>query len=155
MLQCNLNRSREAQDLMIQRMREESIDLCFISEPATIPDSRFWFGSLDGLAAFAWAPYRIPSCELMYRGEKFVIARCMDVLLVACYCSPNTDLSSFLELLDGIESSLNDLGMSGGGFVDRSWFVEISTLSRSTGAPRLLIEEEKFCRIGRLNGICA
>lgn len=85
-----------------------NIDFCFVSEPAAIPNSRCWLSSLDGLAAFVWSPQRISSCVLVHRGEKFVAVRCMDTLMVACYCSPNTDIASFLDLLDGMESFLND-----------------------------------------------
>lgn len=38
-------------------------------------------------------------------------ARCDDMVIVSCYCSPNADLDSFLKLLDGLESLLD--GSSG------------------------------------------
>lgn len=70
--------------------------------------SRILVAGLDGLAAFVWSQRENSSCELVHRGEKFVIVHCMNTLMVACYCSPNVDISSFLDLLDGIQFFINN-----------------------------------------------
>lgn len=50
-IQANLNRSREAQDLMLQHAVELDVDLCVVSELAGLPDTHQWFSSSKGLLA--------------------------------------------------------------------------------------------------------
>lgn len=47
-----ISSSGGAQDLMSHIMREKSIDICFIAEPASTPNSNSWIRSMNGLAAF-------------------------------------------------------------------------------------------------------
>lgn len=50
-IQANLNRSREAQDLMLQHAIELRINLCVVSEPARLPAIPQWYLSLNDLVA--------------------------------------------------------------------------------------------------------
>lgn len=62
-LQCNLNRSRSAQNILSQHMNEFGVGWCAVSEPAGL--SGAWFKSRDGLAAiypnrkFLHGPYTL------------------------------------------------------------------------------------------------
>ena len=54
LLQSNLGRSRRAQDLLFQTIRESEVALAVVAEPYRIPDATNWVGDLDGLAAIIW-----------------------------------------------------------------------------------------------------
>lgn len=49
-VQINLNKSRGAQDLMVQYMLEGRMEVAFVSEPNRIPRGK-WLGDAYGLAA--------------------------------------------------------------------------------------------------------
>lgn len=50
-IQCNLNHSWNARDVLFQYIKEESIAICTIAVPVNIPDSLAWFGSEDRRSA--------------------------------------------------------------------------------------------------------
>lgn len=50
-LQCNLGRSWDGQNLLIRQAQELGAGIYLISEPPCIPDSVNWLDSSDGLAA--------------------------------------------------------------------------------------------------------
>lgn len=52
-VQINLNKSKRAQDLMMQYMRENKIGIALISELNGIPRGN-WFGEAYGMAAIHW-----------------------------------------------------------------------------------------------------
>lgn len=47
-LQINLNKSRPAQDMLMQNILELNIDICAVSEPSWPGNPLEWFGSHDG-----------------------------------------------------------------------------------------------------------
>lgn len=55
-----------------------------------------------------WSSRGISPGELVHRGERFVAVRCLDTLMISCYCSPNVDMSFFLEFMDDIDLILDD-----------------------------------------------
>lgn len=106
-LQCNINHCWQAQDLLIQYIKENSIDFCLVSEPVTIPSSPCWLGSLDKTAAVTWCTDRVSlPCSLLSRGNGFVVLSRGDLIVVSCYCSPNVSLARFLSFLDDLERAL-------------------------------------------------
>ena len=56
LLQTNLGRSRRAQDLLSQTIRESGVALAVVAEPYCIPDVPDWVGDLNSLVAVAWTP---------------------------------------------------------------------------------------------------
>lgn len=108
-LQCNLNTSKGAQDLLAQQLLELQIDICAVSEPNYIPVSQQCYGSLDGRSAIYWCSDRIRSpCTKVIQRDKFVAITIGDVSVISCYVSPNTvrgEFSNFLiELRDAVRS---------------------------------------------------
>lgn len=109
-LQCNLGRSRDAQDLLIRQTQKLGIEVCVISEPSRIPESAGWFCSEDGLAAIYSRDINISRrCRLVKRARKFVIVEWGDILLVSAYISPNSDRSEFLSFLDDLGAEVHTL----------------------------------------------
>lgn len=110
LIQCNLNRSWGAQDLLAQYVREEEIGICAISEPRRVPDSKKWCKSLNGLAAVMWEPRILGRPGIMVgRGENFVTAKFGDFKVISCYISPNVDMGVFLEFLDELGEEVRRL----------------------------------------------
>ncbi|XP_050484355.1 uncharacterized protein LOC126870583 [Bombus huntii] len=62
-------RSRRAQDLFLQTIRENEVALAAVAEPHRIPDSPNWVGDLDGSAGITWTA--APGV-LLDRGSGFV-----------------------------------------------------------------------------------
>lgn len=61
-LQINLNRSRGAQDLMLQYIKERKIEIALVSEPSRFPRGN-WLGDVKGLAAVHWGGGALRPCE--------------------------------------------------------------------------------------------
>lgn len=51
LIQINLNKARQAQDLLTQRIREWDIALAIIAEPHRIPENQNWVGDRSGAVA--------------------------------------------------------------------------------------------------------
>lgn len=103
LLQCNLNRSGGAQDLLTQHMMEAGIGICAISEPGRIPYSIQWVDSRNGLAAVCWNTSVLGRAgRLMDRGENHVAVDFGRFRLISCYISPNARREVFLEFLDDL-----------------------------------------------------
>lgn len=95
-LQCNLNTSKGAQDLLAQQLLEQQIDICAISEPNYVPISQHWYGSLDERSAILWCTNRLRLlCKNVIKRDKFVSITVGDVSLISCYVSPNSVRGEF------------------------------------------------------------
>ncbi|XP_029176056.1 uncharacterized protein LOC114944331 [Nylanderia fulva] len=82
-------------------MIELDISICAISEPRNIPESTYWFGSNNGLAAIHWRPTNAAQvCSQVYRAQDFVVAKHGGINVIACYISPNCNNESFLTFLE-------------------------------------------------------
>lgn len=101
LLQDNINHSWYAQDMMKQYMVDCNVDICLVSEPIHIPDSVFWFSSLDKRSALVWRQGNFSNtCILNQRGNYCVAAKCGSLNIVSCYISPNISRERVLEALD-------------------------------------------------------
>lgn len=110
-LQCNLARSWPAQQLLGQHIFELDIAICAVSEPRTIPENPFWFGSQNQLAAIHWRETKeVRTCSLVYRAQDFVVVRHGSINVIASYISPNCDNEEFLTFLDNLGVALRILG---------------------------------------------
>lgn len=102
-IQANLNRNREAQDLMFQQAAELGVDLCVISEPARSQDSYRWHSSLNGLAAvYVNDRNTTPVISLIFRNENFVVISFNDLYIVSAYISPNAPIAAYSLFLDDL-----------------------------------------------------
>lgn len=90
LIQCNLNRSARAYDLLTQTMMEKDIGIAVISKQFFVPTNSFWFGSNDGLAAIFWRPRLVSSnAVLLMRGRSTVVVEFGQFCVISCYISPN------------------------------------------------------------------
>lgn len=102
-IQANLNRSREAQDLLLQHATELRADLCVISEPARTPQSQQWFLSSNSLAAiYIRDRDRTPCVRLAVKSVNFVVIVYNDLHVVSAYISPNVTFNDFSVFIDDL-----------------------------------------------------
>lgn len=103
-LQINLNRSRQAYDVLSQHSLELGWEICAISEPGlAIMGAEDWVTSEDGLAAIGWNGKRGIICRLAEKGKSFICVSCGTLKVVSCYVSPNAPREALLEFLDDLE----------------------------------------------------
>src|SRR5580765_7428911 len=108
-LQCNVNHSWAAQDLMEQNMIEVGAGIGIVAEPIVIPSTSYWFGSGDGRAAIRWIPEILQrSCFMVKKGRHHVTVKCGDVYVTSCYVSPNVSVNAFLDFLEDLSDSLRN-----------------------------------------------
>lgn len=79
------------------------MDIGFVSEPVSVPLSG-WLGSGDGRAALTWAANPALPLTLCFRGGSCVAGLYGDIVCAACYCSPNTNISNFHDLLAELDT---------------------------------------------------
>lgn len=107
-VQINLNRSRQACDILSQHCIELGWDICAVSEPGlAIREAEDWVISEDGLSAVGWNGKRGIVCRLVEKGRSFVTVCCGMLKVVACYVSPNAPREIFLEFLDNLERMIH------------------------------------------------
>jgi hypothetical protein len=100
LLQCNLGRSRRAQDLLFQTFRESEVALAAVAADYRFPDAPSWIGELDGLTAVTWTPSLGASGALLNRGTGYFADEWTGIAVVAVYVSPNSGLAAFSDFLD-------------------------------------------------------
>jgi hypothetical protein len=97
-----LGRSRRAQDLLFQNIRESEVALATVAEPYRVPDAPNWIGDLDGLTAVTWTPTLDAFGTLLDRGSGYVAVEWAGIVAVAVYVSPNSGLAAFGDFLDDV-----------------------------------------------------
>ncbi|KMQ88876.1 reverse transcriptase [Lasius niger] len=109
-IQCNLNRGRRAQDLLMQQALEMKVGLCVIAEPSYIPKTTGWFYSDNNLAAIYHNGDNLGhTCKLVRRGTNFVAARLGNVHILSCYISPNVSIREYEVFLDDLTECIRIL----------------------------------------------
>lgn len=101
-LQVNLNRCKDAQDLLLQYITELDIDICLVSEPAWIPSIRGWYNSLDNNALI----YAQPDLKAKIIQDRFFVtitSTSFSFALTSCYISPNVRLPMYIEFLEHLK----------------------------------------------------
>ena len=89
MLQINLNRSREAQDLTIQTAREREVDILVISEQNRDLHDAMWFNGKRGDAAIYVCKDEHYRAREVRSGNGYVGVALGQLAIFSCYFSPN------------------------------------------------------------------
>lgn len=106
-VQCNLNHSWGALDVLRHYSLKNNIGLCAISEPPPgVADTAKWFGSTNGSAAIMWVPEVSQglACYLVKKGKFSVVVYCRHIYFVSCYISSNVSIHVFHEFIDELDS---------------------------------------------------
>ena len=125
-LQCNINHSRAAQDLLLHQGGELEAGVYLVSEPYAIPrqDPR-WMSSADGGAAVFCPDASLASKgrRLLSRGEGFVLAEIASLSIASCYISPARSRRAFNRVLADLGDAISqcrDRVIIGGDFNAKS-----------------------------------
>lgn len=108
-LQCNLNRSGVAQNLLMQRIYEGKIDVCIISEQHTNIRNKAWFSDDSSTAAIWVVNSSRVTVECSGHGEGHVWIKIPGTYIVSVYLSPNEGISVFRQKLADIEDKIINL----------------------------------------------
>lgn len=123
-IQANVNRSRQALDLLLQHAKETNIGILLVSEPNHVPVAPNWFSSKDGSAAiYCDAKMARMHYRLANRGTKYVAIYCGAYLIISIYISPNLGLRDYNASLDELSVALGkrtNLIILGGNFNAKS-----------------------------------
>ncbi|XP_063634807.1 uncharacterized protein LOC134805430 [Cydia splendana] len=105
-LQCNVNHSARAQDLLMQFTAEWGISIAVVAEPYFVPPQSNWVGATDGrVAMMVPAVGDFPLLTPIARGRGYAAEKWGETVVVASYFSPNKplrDLEQFLEEIGNI-----------------------------------------------------
>ncbi|XP_033362901.1 uncharacterized protein LOC117241009 [Bombus vosnesenskii] len=103
-LQTNLRRSRRAQDLLHQTIRESTVALAVVAESYRVLDAPEWVGDTDGMVAVTWTstPGAFAHGALLERGNGYAAVEWAGMMVVGVYVSPNSGRAAFEEFLDGV-----------------------------------------------------
>ncbi|XP_033310781.1 uncharacterized protein LOC117211222 [Bombus bifarius] len=103
-LQTNLGRSRRAQDLLHQTIRESTVALAVVTEPYRVLDVPEWVGDTDGMVAVTWTsmPGAFAHRALLERGNGYAAVEWAGMMMVGVYVSPNSGRAAFEEFLDAV-----------------------------------------------------
>lgn len=147
-LQGNINRSRAAQDIMLQKEIELNIGISIITEPHRVPEDPTWINNHNNTAVIHWIPRHTEgSGLLLYKGYYSVAVKWKNIRVVASYISPNIDIEEFdqfLEELDEILVVSNTCTIFGGDY--NAW-------SRLWGSAHTNKRGDKFERWAAANDI--
>ncbi|XP_046145619.1 uncharacterized protein LOC123988905 [Osmia bicornis bicornis] len=111
-IQCHLNRSQVADNLLTQLSLEMGADVVVISEQYRNRDCSSWYVDDLGVAALWVRDLQKVPVVCRGAGRGFVWAKSRDATYVSVYLSPNDSTCVFLEKLDDLEDALRD--MNGG-----------------------------------------
>lgn len=106
-IQCNLNRSPRAFDLLTQEMTGSGISIAIIAEPPFVADNTHWLSSTNQLAAIYWRPNISVTPRLIARSRGVIAVKLGEISVVSCYISPNVPRGEFLEFVDELSDVLN------------------------------------------------
>lgn len=112
-VQLNVNHSRAAQDLLIQRMVETGAGLACIAEPYIVPESHLWFGDLDSTAAIYWSPQKCRmEVRLIGNSRGYVGIRIRGWRMYSVYLPSNKRRLDLENRLDRLADSVRRTGPS-------------------------------------------
>lgn len=107
-LQCNMHRSRTADYLLAQIMRQCRADVVLISEQYKQKTGEAWFGDLSGTAA-VWVP-AFASVRKFGAGNGYSWVLINNTYFVSVYLTPNESVAAFDLKLQNLEDTIRTLG---------------------------------------------
>lgn len=102
----NLDRGREAQDLLMQIALEKDVDVVLISEQYRRPASGNWYQDRSDKTAIVIINRSLRITKVQEDAEKYTWVEIGDFRIYSCYYSPNDEYDTFLRDLDDLEHSL-------------------------------------------------
>ncbi|XP_060810021.1 uncharacterized protein LOC132904115 [Amyelois transitella] len=102
LLQCNINHSSRAQDLLLQHLAEWGISAAIVCEPYFVPPLPTWVGEQNTEGEVAMTIPRMgnrPPLVKQSAGRGYIAARWGDMVLVAVYFAPSRPRREFEFLL--------------------------------------------------------
>ncbi|XP_046742524.1 uncharacterized protein LOC124409152 [Diprion similis] len=109
-LQVNLNRSRAAQDLLVQTAASLGASILLVSEPSGAGKAGPWMPDKRGDAAITVTRNFSGSVTPGGQGEGFVWAGINQTCVFSCYFSPNARIEVFERQLDELEEQVRAAG---------------------------------------------
>lgn len=107
LLQCNLHRAKQAQDLLSEIGMETRADVLIISEQHHDMDGPTWFTDNTKTAAI-WIPdQRKTRTEKHGKGNGFVWVQIKGVIIVSCYLTPSDNTKAYYRKLEEMEDFLH------------------------------------------------
>lgn len=120
-LQINLDRGREALDLMSKTAREEQCDLCLIQEPNK-KRTEDWYGHEDAKIKVLNQSHVVAKKGTGLGHTFFDIDQ---IRFISCYISPNSTIEELEQWLDELSYTIRGRGnkeiILGGDFNSKSW----------------------------------
>lgn len=108
-LQGNLHRSRVADDLLTQIVREKGVDILIISEQYKNKNESKWFTDVTNTAAIWIANPGKIHVERHGNGNGFVWVKCSNFTVMSCYLTPNQTAQEYREMIEQIEDTVANL----------------------------------------------
>lgn len=105
-LQLNLNRSRRAFDLLINKIKESDVDIVIGQEPNKAKSKALYCDKYCD--TFLYVNRKLPVIDIR-KGEGFVLAKLEFCTVISCYFSPNKPIDGFIELLESIETEIRHI----------------------------------------------
>lgn len=100
-VQLNLNHTRAAQDLLIQLVKEKSIDIAILSEPHILLESTTFHCDKTNTAAI-WTAGKHVLFEVNSEYEGFVRAKIEGIYFYSCYARPSWTINEYQIMLDNL-----------------------------------------------------
>lgn len=120
-LQINVDRRKNATDLMVQKANELEIDVCLVQEP-TISITKDWPGHEDAKISII---NRSLFINRKGQGLRHSWIDTNGIRLLSCYISPNSGLEEMKNIMDSISQTIREKGereaLISGDFNAKSW----------------------------------
>lgn len=105
-VQCNINHSWGAHNLLQHHMQEYDCLFALVSEPVCVSTDA-WCASIDRRSAVHWIATKLKhQCVLFSSRQRHVIVRYGDMYIISCYISPNCTIAEYVSFLADMEADM-------------------------------------------------
>ena len=108
MLQLNLGRGRDTQNLLMQVARERRADVLLISEQYRKPENSVWFQDASRRAGIVTCNPDLGVAKVLETDRRFVWVELAGVRVYSCYFSPCDPFDIFESQILALEESLHE-----------------------------------------------
>lgn len=122
-LQINLGRGREAQDLIDHKASHDEVDIILISEQYRRMPNHNWYQDRLGKAAIYVKNQQIIVNKIEENNDNFVVVHIQGLRIYSCYFSPSIELADFQSKLTVLEENIKSANtpvLVGGDFNSKS-----------------------------------